>query len=179
MKFSIYLSVLVSVLLLSIASGRVRDFLTHNQLPSLGKCIPLSRFQQGATQLADRIMPKTIVGWQVYGGFSNCIYLGGQNTRGVEVLKIVFDKNTGNVLSFICVPTEDKPVKEITNRNPRKIADFWLRRLANAKSNSYRWVRDGQQGDTRYLSVWQGPNWFASVTVDTHTGQLIAMRFYS
>jgi hypothetical protein len=179
MVFQIYLSLLVCILFLSTLFSCFLDSTMPGRRPNISPNTPEAAVQQAASELSHRLLPDAIVEWQVDVGYGDLLYVYGKNAHGEEAFKVVFDRKTNDPVSIVFSPHDENSVKGIIARSPREMADFWLRRLSDSDDNPYRWIRDGRQGKQRYFSTWESPTRSISLTINTQTGYIVAIHFFT
>ncbi len=176
MKMHVYLSVVCSVLLLGFVMTYFRDKEKLNVLAAYVDPQSQQRYQELARQLAVKTCAEPISEWVVYGGQADAIIVDGIDSKGEQIIKCVFDTVTGRPLSVLRQLDDtsgrlsDAPTDEMRDR-----AVWWLKRISTTEG-SWHWVRDGELINNRYLSYWQSANSVAALSVNTRTGQLIALR---
>lgn len=176
MKMHVYLSVVGSVLLLGFVLTYFRDkdkngmnaYFSHVESPH--------RFQKLGAHFAEKTRTGPIAEWQVYGGLGDAVMADGIDSEGRQIIKCVFDKITGRPWSILRVVWKDVDLSDVPKNNPRQIAEWWLNRVMTQEEGKWRWVRDGKPSPYRYLSMWRCADYDASLSVNTKSGQLIALR---
>lgn len=174
MKMQIYLCVVGSVLLLGFVLTYFRDK-TGGTAAMHSRKMELQPFEQLGERYAERTRTGPLAEWDVYES-EKAVMADGIDSEGIQVIKCVFDRETGSPLSILRVGWKGVDVSDIPKNYTRDAPAWWLKRILPLEKGQWHWVRNSQSSKNRFLSIWESDDYKASISVHPDTGCIIALR---